>query len=168
YNLLYRQLDWPGALGHNFEVWATWIDSGPALLLILLALGGLLFIYFRSGWEAQRKAEFYLCAWLSLALGAYISSVLPTFARYYIFTVPFLGILAVAGIYAAGSSLYALDRPWQPVLVLTLLLLFGLAKSLYDERDLMVWHDLEKTARKVNEVTTSRQTLFADEAIYFL
>jgi hypothetical protein len=32
----------------------------------------------------------------------------------------------------------------------------------------MLWSDLEKTARKVNEVTTSRQTLFADEAIYFL
>jgi len=168
YNLLYRQLDWPGALGHNFEVWATWIDCGPALLLLLLAAGGLLFIYFRSGWEAQRKAEFYLCAWLSVALAAYISSVLPTFARYYIFTVPFLGILAVAGIYAAGSSLYKLDRPWHPVLLLTFLLSFGLGKSLYEERDNMVWPDLEKTAKKVNEVTTPRQRLFADEAIYFL
>jgi 4-amino-4-deoxy-L-arabinose transferase-like glycosyltransferase len=168
YNLLYRQLDWPGALGHNFEVWATWIDSGPALLLILLALGGLLFIYFRSGWEAQRKAEFYLCAWLSLALGAYISSVLPTFARYYIFTVPFLGILAVAGVYAAGSSLYKSDRPWQPVVLLAFLLSFGLGKSLYEERDNMVWPDMEKTAKKVSAVTTPRQKLFADEAIYFL
>ena len=153
---------------HNFEVLASWIDCGPALLLLLLSAGGLLFIYFRSDWEAQRKAEFYLCAWLSIALAVYISSVLPTFERYYIFTVPFLGILAVAGIYGAGSSLYSSDRPWQPILVLTLLLSFGLAKSLYDERDIMVWPDLEKTARKVNEVTTSRQTLFADEAIYFL
>jgi hypothetical protein len=134
----------------------------------LLSTGGLLFIYFRSNWEPERKAEFYLCAWLSIALAVYISSVLPTFERYYIFTVPFLGILAVAGIYAAGSSLYALDRPWQPVLVLTLLLSFGLAKSLYDERDVMVWPDLEKTARKVNEVTGSEQPLFADEATYFL
>jgi hypothetical protein len=32
----------------------------------------------------------------------------------------------------------------------------------------MVWADLEQTAKKVNEVTTPRQTLFADEAIYFL
>jgi hypothetical protein len=98
----------------------------------------------------------------------YISSVLPTFARYYIFTVPFLGILAVAGIYAAGSSLYALDRPWPPVLLLTFLLSLGLAKSLYEERDDMAWPDLEEIAGKVNEVTTPRQTLFADEAIYFL
>jgi hypothetical protein len=168
YNLLYRQLDWPGALGHNFEVWASWIDCGPALLLLLLAAGGLLFIYFRSGWEPQRKAEFYLCAWLSIALAGYISTVLPTFSRYYVFTVPFLGILAVAGICAAGSSLYKLDRPWQPVLALAFLVSFGLAKSLYEERDNMVWQDLEKTAKKVNEVATPQQRLFADEAIYFL
>src|SRR5258708_4030029 len=32
----------------------------------------------------------------------------------------------------------------------------------------MAWPDLEKIAEKVNEVTTPRQTLFADEAIYFL
>jgi hypothetical protein len=168
YNALYRRLDWPTARVHNFEVLASWIDCGPALLLLLLSAGGLLFICFRSDWEVQRKAEFYLCAWLSIALAVFISSVLPTFARYYIFTVPFLGILAVAGIYGAGSSLYRSDRPWPPVLVLTLLLSFGLGKSLYEERDDMVWADLEKTATKVKEVTTPGQTLFADEAIYFL
>src|ERR1700722_13074149 len=168
YNFLYRQLGWSGALANNFEVLVSWIDCGPALLLLLLSAGGLLFIYFRSEWEAQRKAEFYLCAWISIALAAHISTALPTFARYYIFTVPFLGILPVAGIYAAGSSLYKLDRPWQPVLALTLLLLCGLAKSLYEIRDNMIWPDLEKTAKKVNEVTTPAQSLFADEAIYFL
>jgi hypothetical protein len=168
YNALYRQLEWSGALGHNFEVFGSWIDSGPTLLVLLLAAGGLLFIYFRSDWEPQRKAEFYLSAWLSIALAVYTSSVLPTFERYYIFTVPFLGILAVAGIYAAGASLYKVDRPWQPVLLLTFLLSFGLTKALYDSRDNMVWPDMEKTARKVNEVTTPQQRLFADEAIYFL
>lgn len=168
YNALYRESDWPGALRHNLEIFTIWIDCGPALLLLLLAAGGLLFIYFRSGWEPQRKAEFYLCAWLSGALGVYISMVRPTFSRYYIFAIPFIAILAVAGLYAAGSSLYKADRPWLPVQVLALLLSFGLAKSLYEERDNMVWGDLEKTARKVNEVSRPRQRLYADEAIYFL
>ncbi len=168
YNALYRRVDWPGALEHNFEVLMAWIDAGPTLLLLLFAAGGLLFIYFRSDWEWQRKAEIYLCAWLAIGSGAYISFVLPTFPQYYIFTVPFLGILAAAGVYAAASRLYQPDRPWQPVLVLSLLLLFGLAKSLYDERDNMTWRDLEQAAAKVNQVTTRQQTLFADEAIYFL
>jgi 4-amino-4-deoxy-L-arabinose transferase-like glycosyltransferase len=168
YHALYRRLDWPDALDQNLDVFASLINYGPALLLVLLSAGGLLFIYFRSGWEAQRKAEFFLCAWLIIGMTAYISSVLPTFARYYIFTVPFLSILAVVGIYAAGSSLYEPDRPWQPVLVMIFLFSFGLATSLYEDRDSMVWADLEKTATKVNEVTTPQQKLFADEAIYFL
>jgi hypothetical protein len=168
YNALYRQLGWEGSLEHNLEVWSAWIDSGPALLLTLLAAGGLLFVYFRSDWDAQRKAEYYLCAWLSITLAAYISTAFPTFERYYVFTVPFLSVLAVAGVYAAGSRLYRADRPWQPIVPLALLLAFGLAKSLYRERDDMVWTDLEQTAKKVSEVTSPRQTLYADEAIYFL
>lgn len=168
YNAIYRRIDWPDAPQHNFELLLSWIDSGPTLLLLLLAAGGLLFIRFRSDWEPLRKAEFYLCAWLCITQGVYISSVLPSFPQYYIFTVPFLSVLAVAGVYAAVSSLYGADRPWKPMLALTFLFAFGLAKALYDERDAMVWAELEKTASKVNEVTTSQQTLFADESIYFL
>jgi len=168
YNALYRRVDWPHARQHNFELLLSWIDSGPALLLLLLAAGGLLYVRFRSKWEAPRKPEFYLCAWLSLALGLYISCVLPAFPQYYIFTVPFLSILAVVGVYAAISRLYEVDRPWKPILVLTLLLAFGLGKALYDERDSFVWADLEKVANQVNAVTTPQQTLFADESIYFL
>lgn len=168
YNALYRRVDWPDAVPHNFEVFASWIDSGQALLLALLAAGGLLFIAFRSDWKPHFKAELYLCAWLSLVSIGYISSVFPTFEQYYIFTVPFLGVLAAVGMYAAASRLYAMDRPWTPVLLVTLLWSLGLAKLLYEERDNMVWSDLENIARQVNEVTTPHQTLFADEAIYFL
>jgi len=128
----------------------------------------LLFVRFRSPWEPSRKREFYLCAWLAVAIFLHLSTARPTFARYYVFAVPFLGILAVAGVYAAGSSLYRPDRPWQPVVLLALLAAFGLTKALYDERDDMVWHDLEITAAKVREVTAPGQTLDADEAIYFL
>jgi 4-amino-4-deoxy-L-arabinose transferase-like glycosyltransferase len=168
YNLLYRKIGWPNATQQNLEVVMSWIDSGHALILILLAAGGLLYIQFRSNWETSIKAPFYLCAWLSTTLAAYISNVRPTFERYYLLTVPFLGILAVAGVTAAASKLYRADRPWVPVLLLAFLVLFGLGKSLYDERDSTAWTDMEQLARKVNAVTTPDQTLFADEAIYFL
>jgi hypothetical protein len=168
YNFLYRKLDWPDASGHNLEVMGLCINYGPALLLLLLAAGGLLFIRYRSDWDARRKAEFYLCAWLSAALAAMISSAVPTFARYYLLTVPFLSILAAAGIYAAGSALYDARRPWRPVLVVTFLFGLGLASTLFDERDDLVWPDLEKAAAKVASVVTPEQALFADEAVYFL
>ena len=168
YNFSYRLLNWPGATEHNFVVYASWIDSGPVLLLLLLAIMGLLFIRYRSGWEPSRKAEFYLCAWLAIGIAAYVSYGRPTFERYYVFVVPFLAILAIAGLYTVSSNLYKPDRPWPPVLVLAFLLIFGLTKELFDVGDNIVWPDLEKVAQKVTEVTTPQQSLYADEAIYFL
>jgi 4-amino-4-deoxy-L-arabinose transferase-like glycosyltransferase len=168
YNFLYRQVDWPGATRHNLEVVASWIDSGPALLLLLLAAGGLLWLRFRSNWNAREKSEFSLCGWLALALALYLSFVRPTFERYYLLTLPFLAILAVAGLAEAVARLYHADRPWVPVFLLGFLLAFGAGKSIYEERDNLNWLDLEQTAQKVSELTTPQQSLFADEAIYFL
>jgi hypothetical protein len=168
YNASYRQLNWGGATRHNLEIFASFINNGPALLLLLLAAGGLLFIYFRSQWDPGVKAEFYLCAWLVIGLAAFISIARPTFARYYVFTVPFLAILAVAGLYALASNLYRSDKPWLPVAILGALAAFGLAKDLYDERENLDWSDMEKVAVQVRKVTAPQQSLYADEAIYFL
>lgn len=169
YNLLYRQADWPHATQQNLEVLMSWIDSGQAVLLILLAVGGLLFVRYRSQWEARAKAEFYLCGWLSLAIFLYVSTgVRPVFERYYVFAVPFLSVLAIAGLSAAATQLYKPDRPWTAFLLLGALMAFGLGKSLYDERDATTWDDMQKVADKVNAVTTPEQTLFADEETYFL
>jgi 4-amino-4-deoxy-L-arabinose transferase-like glycosyltransferase len=169
YNLLYRQADWPHATQQNLEVLMSWIDSGQAVLLILLAAGGLIFTRFRSQWEARAKAEFYLCGWLSLTIFVYLSSsVRPAFERYYVFAVPFLSVLAIAGLSAAASKLYKPDRPRIPALLLGFLIAFGLGKTLYDERDATTWSDMQKVADKVTAVTTPEQTLYADEETYFL
>ena len=168
YNLVHRLADWPGATRQNLEVLASWINSGSALLLILLAACGLLFIRFRSRWDAAVKAEFYLCAWLSVAIAAYLFYVRPTFERYFVFAVPFVAILAVAGVYFLATTLYRQDRPLLPLTVLVFLLSVALGKSLDDKRDVLTWPELEKLADKVSQVTSPGQALYADEAIYFL
>jgi hypothetical protein len=170
YHLLYRQVGWPGAIRHDLELMASWIDSTQALLLGLLAAGGLLFIVFRSEWDRARRAEFYLCGWLALAMWAHISTLVhPNFPQYFILLVPFLGILASVGLYAIGSRVYQPDRPFWPVLIYGVLLSLGLAKSLYEDRDDEVtWHDFEKIAAKVDQVTPPNAPLLADEHVYFL
>jgi hypothetical protein len=147
---------------------ASWIDCSQALLLGLLGAGGLLFIAFRSEWDRRRRGEFYLCAWLASALGAHISIAHPTFQRYYLLLVPFLGILASVGLYWIASLLYAPDRPFRPVLALTVLLALGLAKWLYEERDDFSWRDVEALASKVDQVTPPQGLLLADEYVYFV
>jgi len=105
YNFYYRRLSWEGATEHDIDVMLSWIDSSQALILLLLAVGGLLFVWKRSQWKREQRAEFYLCAWLAAALAFHISRGHPNFERYYLFTVPFLAVLACAGLYALGSAI---------------------------------------------------------------
>lgn len=168
YHLYYRQVAWSGAVRHDLETMAGVIDFPQALLLCLLALGGLLFVYFRSGWERARKQEFYLCVLVAISLALHLSTAHPTFARYYLFTVPFLSYPAAAGLYLAGSSIWSAERPWLPVGVLCTIVTLGAAKDLYDTRADMRWKDLEPVAAKVKEVARADHALLADEAIYFL
>lgn len=167
YHFFYRQVDWAGALAHDFDVMISWIDFSQALILGLLALAGLLFVV-RSKWDRARRAEFYLCAWLALALCAHISNAHPAFARYYLLMAPFLGILAIAGLYWAGSRLDAPDRPFRSVLILSILVSLGLAKTWYASRGDFGWADFEAIARKVDQVTPRGAPVLADEQVYFL
>jgi len=168
YNLLYRQRQWEGAVAHNFAEWFAWVSSPQALTLGGLALAGLLFIRKRSNWERALRREFYLCAWLALALIAHISTATPTFRRYYLLAVPFLAILAGAGLYYVGSRLGSPDRVWAPVLIVGLLSGACLAKRLIEEREDFTWLDVEPIAAKVNQVTPPQAVLLADEPTYFV
>ena len=168
YHLYYRQLDWDGAIRHDLETMAGLIDSPQALLVLLLALGGLAFVFFRSGWERARKQEFYLCALVTVALTVHLSSAHPTFSRYFLFTMPFLSYLAAAGIYFAGSKLWGEDRPWLPTILICAIMTLGAAKAAYDTRDDIHWRDLEAIAAKVKEVVPPDRPMVADEAVFFI
>jgi hypothetical protein len=167
YNGLYRQVDWPGATRQNIEVLTYWIDSSQALALGLLAVLGTLFIA-KSDWDRERRAEFYLCGWLAVATAAELCVARPTFQRYFLFVVPFLAILAIAGLYAITLRMHNPDRPAWPVLVLTVLTALGLFKSIYERGAVYSWQDMENAGRKVNEVTPAQGTVWADEQIYFV
>jgi len=104
YHTFFRELYWPETTRHDLEILTSWIDSGQALLLGLLAVFGLLYVVRRSDWPRALKAEFYLCAWLAAALSAWVGRAHPTFARYFVLTVPFVTILAVVGLYAVASA----------------------------------------------------------------
>jgi hypothetical protein len=168
YNLLFRQVEWPGAISHDIGVLMAWLNSAQALLVGLLALAGVLFIRFQSDWGAERRAEFYLCGWLALALGVYISSAHPTFQRYYLFTLPFLTILGAAGLYSVSTRLYAANRPFWPIFALGAIFSLELAKALHDKHDNINWLDLEKIAAKVDQVTPPGAVVLSDEHVYFL
>jgi hypothetical protein len=113
-HLVYRKAGWPGAMAHDFGVLLAWLHSVQALILAALAVVGLLLVW-KGPWERAIRAEFWLCAWLAAAEIVFIANGHPNFEQYYVFTVPFLSILACAGLYAVVSRLAAADRPFWPV-----------------------------------------------------
>ncbi len=168
YQALYRRVDWPGATPHDVDVLSKWLVSTPALAMGLLAIAGALYIVKKSGWDREQRAEFYLCGWLSVALAAYIATAHPTFERYFLFMVPFIAVVAVAGLYSVGSRLGSPEKPFWPALIVIVLVTLSIARALFDDRTAMRWADYDEIAKKVNEVTPQNGTLFADEVVYFL
>ncbi len=169
FHAFHRQDKWDGALAHDVEVWAAWLGSTQAFVLALLAVFGLAFVWRRSAWEKQQRAEFYLCGWLTLAISAHLLNAHPTFQRYFLLTVPFLAILAASGLY--GLVLRLVDpprRPWWPAMLVIGLTALGLARSVYSEAGNFNWKQAQELADKIDQVTPAGGLVLSSEHSYFL
>jgi len=168
YHAFFRKLYWPETTRHDLEVLTSWIDSGQGLVLGLLVVFGLIFIARRAEWPRELKAEFYLCAWLAAGLSVVVGRAHPTFPQYFLLTIPFLAVLAVAGLYAIASRVLEPDHPCWPVLLVSSLFVLGLGKSLYEERTDTDWGLYQRVADKVEQLTPRNALVYADEPVYFL
>jgi hypothetical protein len=169
YHVYYRAANVEHTARWDLGVVASWLESGQATLLGALALVGLWFLWTHGEWTGLPLRELYLCGWLAAGQGLLLSLTHPTFPRYFLFIVPFSSVLAAVGVYAIGSRLGSLHRPFGPAtLAVIIVVALGLAKALYDDRDAFRWGELEKVARKVDEVTPAGAPMWADEHIYFL
>jgi len=57
YHLAFRELYWPESTRHDLEILTSWIDSGQALILGMLAVSGLVYLVCRNQWPTAMKAE---------------------------------------------------------------------------------------------------------------
>lgn len=167
YHAFHRLDKWDGAILHDIDVYAAWIDSSQALILALLAAVGLWFVIRRSGWERARRAEFHLCGWLVLAITLHLLRAHPVFSRYWLLVVPYLSILALAGLYGIAVRIGDVKR-FSPVVFAVVLTMLGIAKSVFDQRDAFVWRNAEEIAAKVDQVTPRTGLLLATEHVYLI
>jgi len=168
YQALFRRVNWGEATAHDVDVLSDWLTSTQALLMGVLAATGAWFVWKKSTWSRERREEFYLAAWLAIVPGAYIAMAHPTFGRYFVFVIPFMAMLAAAGLYVIGSKLGSPARSFWPAALASTLIVLCLAKQLYDDRDSVQWKDYEKIAQKIKQVTPANGIFMADEVVYFL
>lgn len=112
FNLLLFQLHHRTLDGHwtAHDAWQThlhtltdWLGMGQGLLFVLLPLLGVGYLAGHKPFDAIRRSELYLCAWVGGALCAWVSIPNPTFPWYYMPAVPFAGVLAVLGLFAVHA-----------------------------------------------------------------
>lgn len=167
FHLFYRTVDWSESEKQNIDVALGWLESPHAMLMGLLVLLALVFLA-RNEIPLPLRRELRLCMWLSVVEGAYLFYVRPTFARYYLFIVPFVAIISVVGLYYAGTHIGRPDKPRWVMILLTVLMCLGIGRTLNGGKGDYRWRDWEKLAKKVNEVTRPGGIVDSDEAVYFI
>jgi hypothetical protein len=60
------------------------------------------------------------------------------------------------------------ERPFWPVLIISVIAAGALARNLYDTRDDVTWRQFEDAARKLAAVTPPGKQMFAESLLYFL
>lgn len=169
YQLFYRHSETGGSLSHEIHVLSQWLDSSQALLLIVLAAVGMLFLARQSDWPRRRRSEFHLCLWLSGGLAAVAACANPTFSGYFVLSIPFVAMLAAVGLYAIGSRLWAPRRPAWLVLAVAGFFALGTAKWFYQFRSVFQqgWQRYESVAEQINRVTPPNGMVYAIPEVYF-
>ncbi|MGO8815628.1 MAG: hypothetical protein ACLQVG_13330 [Terriglobia bacterium] len=169
YQLHYRVVYWPRPLAHDLQTVTAWHSDPQSLLLGLLAVFGVIYVANRSAWTSERRAEFYLCAWLALGIAAELAVAHPTFTRYFCLVTPFVGILAIPGLYFFSSRVLQVKDPFWPIFIPCMIYIGALARDISRANtDAYAWKDYEAVARKLAEVTASGKQAFTDEKLYFL
>jgi hypothetical protein len=168
YQLSGRRAHWEGANGHDLDVLTSWVDSGPALVLVFLSIAGLLFVSRKANWPRALRSEYYLCAWLAGGMALEVGAAHPTFSWYFVFTVPFLAILAVAGLEEIASRLYRPGKAFWPAMAVAIVLAVGFGRALHDDSEEMNWPTMQTIAQKVLEVTPAGGAIWAGEQFFFL
>jgi len=169
YQALFRRTNWGDANLHDMDALTSWIASPATLMLIGFFAAAVIFLYRErhSDWPQARR-EFMLAAVLGVSLVLFISTAHPTFDRYYSVAVPYFGITAALGLYAAASRLATPRHAWLAGGLVIALGWSIFLRALFDEREDEHWSDYEEMAQQIGEATPIGANLYADELIYFL
>ena len=180
FDLLILQLRHRTLDGHwtAHDAWRThihtvtdWLGMGQGLLFVLLPLLGLGYLLSHKPFDAIKRSEFYLCAWLVGSLCVWVSVPNPTFPWYYMPAVPFAGVLAILALFAIHAHVLRGGRLVGYALLLGTLFVFSydsakwLSTFLHDPSE-HEWRELEGITEEIRAKGCG-SLYAADMRVYF-
>lgn len=170
YHLFHRVGSEGNMIRWNLREILDWFGSIQGLVLMGLAAIGLFLTVRQPRLDQRRRAELYLCAWLTAVLSVYLAIPRPTFSFYFVLITPFVTILAAIGLEAVGTLSPLSKRRVQVMTAVIVLYSIGLGLQVYKLRREIFYADhntMAAIARDVNQVTPPDGWVFAFEHVYF-
>jgi hypothetical protein len=154
---------------HNLHEILDWVRSIQGAVLVSLSVSGGLFLFDRKAPGSVRRLVGY-AAFIAVVWATFLTLVRPTWHMYYVLVVPYVSLLAAAGLcqFCARSKL----SRWSSkilagtVLLYSLGLVIPLVASVISRRPGR-WAPAEEAARIINAETGFNQAVYSDdESIY--
>jgi hypothetical protein len=159
---------WTNITYHNLHEILRWTTSIQGVLLVFLSLAGLPFLFDHKTPIATRHLQ--LAALVVLGWCSFLSLPQPTFYVYYILVVPYLCILASAGLWGMATRMWSV--PWASILLVSTVFLYSLEVPMGAWSDYHLywpgpWAGPEEIAQRINTVTSPDDLVYADdESVY--
>jgi hypothetical protein len=169
YHLFHRGDGWTDIPQWNLREVFRWITSTQGVLLAFLSLAALPVLFERKTPTSMRHPLQFVAS-VSFSWDLFLSLPRPTFFTYYVLLLPYVCLLAAAGVLGMANRMWS--PRWAPIFLVGTALLYSyegvkppISNWLSHAPDDLA--EYEETARQVNSVTNSNDAVYADyEAIY--
>jgi hypothetical protein len=154
---------------HNLHEILDWVRSIQGAVLVLLTLAGLLFLFDRKAPASVRRSVGY-AALIGVSWALVLTSLRPTWHAYYVLVVPYVSLLAAAGLCQVCAR--ARLSQWSSKILTGTILLYSLGLAIPLVAGVISgrpgrWAPQEEAARIVAAETGPNQPVYSDdESIY--
>jgi len=172
YHLFYRGDGWTQITWWNVRQILEWTTSPQPVLLVFLSLTGLPFL-FDSKTPTSTRYSLQYAALIASSWALFLILLRPTFFFYYVLVIPYVCLLASAGLWAMAVRMWS--PRWASIILVGTIVLYSLAvirpivPLVYNSLSTKPYEfaDYEEVARMINAIAGTNEPLYADdEAIY--